>query len=96
MTRFTTELNVCLYFCLYRSPALVKNIHTTLGYGPALSAAFQVKSQAWSIQSLSILFIWFYLLIFSVAALIQSLTVQYSVYKFCIQLMKNDEAIKLA
>uniref|UniRef100_A0A9J7ZYD6 Forkhead box P1b n=3 Tax=Cyprinus carpio TaxID=7962 RepID=A0A9J7ZYD6_CYPCA len=26
-----------------KSPALVKNIHTTLGYGPALSAAFQAS-----------------------------------------------------
>ncbi|XP_026117410.1 forkhead box protein P1-B isoform X5 [Carassius auratus] len=28
---------------LVQSPALVKNIHTTLGYGPALSAAFQAS-----------------------------------------------------
>ncbi|XP_005166112.1 forkhead box protein P1-B isoform X1 [Danio rerio] len=28
---------------LVHSPALVKNIHTTLGYGPALSAAFQAS-----------------------------------------------------
>uniref|UniRef100_A0A673H6J1 Forkhead box protein P1-B n=1 Tax=Sinocyclocheilus rhinocerous TaxID=307959 RepID=A0A673H6J1_9TELE len=38
------------------SPTLVKNIHTTLGYGPALSAAFQVKSQSCSIQSSSFIY----------------------------------------
>lgn len=29
--------------CVCSSPALVKNIQTSLGYGPALSAAFQVQ-----------------------------------------------------
>uniref|UniRef100_A0A671SJK2 Forkhead box protein P1-B-like n=1 Tax=Sinocyclocheilus anshuiensis TaxID=1608454 RepID=A0A671SJK2_9TELE len=47
------------------SPTLVKNIHTTLGYGPALSAAFQVKSQSCSIQSSSFIYMLLFIHLFS-------------------------------